>query len=126
MLLFSLVGNLATQQFRWNVMRTEHKSRGTVSLCAVPLSGEGRTHHDDPLDGADDAVHEGLELDVVIEVVGVADAHEEEERWQAGDHVDHHTFGLQVCGEQPGEEVQPELPGQSGTYDAHTQDDVLD
>lgn len=60
-------------------------------------NSEARTHHDDLLDGADDGVHERLELHVVIEVVGVADAHEEEVRWQPGDHVDHHAFGLQVC-----------------------------
>lgn len=27
----------------------------------------------------------------------MADAHEEDVRWQTGNHVDHHTFGLQVC-----------------------------
>lgn len=73
-------------------------------LACSERNSEAPTHHDDLLDGADDGVHERLELHIVIEVVGVADAHEEEVRRQPGDHVDHHTFGLQICEEHHREE----------------------
>lgn len=98
---------------------------GPLTVCSERKS-EALTHHYDLLDGADNAVHERLELHVVIEVVGVADTHEEEVCWQPGDHVDHHSFGLQVC------EQHHRWAGQgfNQEHEAHrcyliTQDDVL-
>lgn len=76
-------------------------------------------------------MHERLEFNVVVKVVGVADAHEEEVRRQTRHHVDHHAFGLQVCEHSTNEEEGSArnmkhmvLPWTSGA-DASTQDDVL-
>lgn len=54
-------------------------------------------HQNDFFDSTNDRTHERLEFGVVVQVVSVADAHEQDVSWQAGNHVDHHTFGLQVC-----------------------------
>lgn len=74
-------------------------------------------HQDDLFDRSDDCVHEGLELGVVVQVVGVADAHEEDVRWQTGDHVDHHAFGLQLWGKNTalftGAYILPAFPGRN-------------
>lgn len=55
-------------------MGNEHRSRWTFYLVQRAAQW-GQTHHDDLLDGADDVVHERLEFNVVVKVVGVADAH---------------------------------------------------
>lgn len=96
------------------------KSEVTVFLFQ-PATAEQRQssqlgpHRDDLFDRTDNCVHKGLELGLVVQVVGVADAHEEDVRWQTGDHVDHHAFGFQLWGKNTarfsGSSVLPASPG---------------
>lgn len=66
-------------------------SKSTLEIKAI------RPHHDDFFDSTDGHVHKRLEFGLIVQVVSVADAHEEDVSWQTGDHIDHHAFGLQVC-----------------------------
>lgn len=56
-------------------------------------------HHGDLLHSRDNCIHKRFEFGVVVQVVSMADAHEEDVSWQNGDHVDRHTFGFKIYGQ---------------------------
>lgn len=63
-----------------NIVSGRKRSRST---CAT--WGREDTHLEDLLDGVDGGGEQRFHLLVVVDVVGVTDAHEENIRWQTGD-----------------------------------------
>lgn len=53
-------------------------------------------HLDDPFDGDDGGVQQGADSLLVVDVVGVAYAHEDDVGWQPGQEADRHTAGFQI------------------------------
>lgn len=63
----------------------------------IPVANvKGSSYLNCLLDAINGAVHEGLEHVGVIERVCVAYAHEQDVSRQPGNHIHHHTAGLQV------------------------------
>lgn len=73
----------------------------TTGVPQVPIlpraNVKGGSYLNHLFDTINGAVHEGLEHAGIIERVCVAYTHEQDVSWQPGNHVHHHTTGLQVC-----------------------------
>ena len=63
---------------------------------SIVFHGSRPLHLNDPFDADDGGVEQGADSFLVVDVVRIAYAHEDDVRWQPGQGTDCHTAGCQI------------------------------